>query len=110
MVKTLAGGAAGNSSGGAADDKKGNATAGADYTMGGKKHKKRYFVLVLRYKKHKFITLLEERVSIETTAQKALRWILLHPHSLNNYRHGFACYIERITTKKEERGQFGRLS
>ncbi len=36
MVKTLAGGAAGNSSGGAADDKKGNATAGADYTMGGK--------------------------------------------------------------------------
>ncbi len=36
-MKTLAGGAAGNSSGGAADDKKGNATAGADYTMGGKK-------------------------------------------------------------------------
>ncbi len=47
-MKTLAGGAAGNSSGGAADDKKGNATAGADYTMGGMKHKKRFLVLVLR--------------------------------------------------------------
>jgi len=57
-----------------------------------------------------FITLLEERVSIETKAQRPFGGFCSTPHSLNNYRHGFACYIERITTKKEERGQFGRLS
>jgi hypothetical protein len=99
-VKTLAGGAAGNSSGGAADDKKGNATAGADYTMGGKTHKKTLLCPRFEVQETQVITLLEERFSIETKAQRPFAGFCSTPHSTNNYRHVSTCYIERITTKR----------
>jgi hypothetical protein len=87
-VKTLAGGAAGNSSGGAADDKKGNATAGADYTMGGKKETQKMLLCPRFEVKKKTIYNSPRRKSFDINQSSKGPSLDFAPpsHSLNKYR------------------------